>query len=278
MRVSGAIKCFSDYHRMNSKTNTIRNYELILSRFCSQFGEREVESITNEEILTFLTRFTEGTKQSTKRLRYSLLSAFFNFIKSSVDPLFQNPCDTPILRKLFKEPKHNNWDILEKEVVDEMIFRTENSRNRLMLELMARGGMRVGEALKLTPRDIEERKLILTDPKSGKEAEVVFIPQKVADRLKNYIRDTGIGPDQRIFSITYPAARAVVKKAGGLVRIHLKSHDLRRHAATYASRSGTPIEIVSKVILRHANLSTTQRYLGKVSDMEAMRWIENLYA
>jgi len=38
-----------------------------------------------------------------------------------------------------------------------------------------------------------------------------------------------------------------------------------------------PIEIVSKVILRHANLSTTQRYLGKVSDTEAMRWIENLY-
>jgi integrase/recombinase XerD len=34
---------------------------------------------------------------------------------------------------------------------------------------------------------------------------------------------------------------------------------------------------VSKVILRHANLSTTQRYLGKVSDTEAMRWIENLY-
>jgi len=34
---------------------------------------------------------------------------------------------------------------------------------------------------------------------------------------------------------------------------------------------------VSKVILRHANLSTTQRYLGKVSDSEAVRWIENLY-
>lgn len=40
---------------------------------------------------------------------------------------------------------------------------------------------------------------------------------------------------------------------------------------------GTPIEIVSKVILRHAHLSTTQRYLGKVTDVEAMRWIENLY-
>ena len=62
-----------------------------------------------------------------------------------------------------------------------------------------------------------------------------------------------------------------MKKAVKLVGINLKPHDLRRHATTYASRSGTPIEIVSKVILRHANLSTTQRYLGKVSDMEAMR-------
>ena len=143
---------------------------------------------------------------------------------------------------------------------------------------MARGGMRVGEILKLTLRDIEDRKVIPRDPKSGKEAEVVFIPPKVADRLKEYIRNKGIGPDQRIFPITYPAARAVVKKAGGLVEINLRSHDPRRHAATYASRSGTPLEIISKIILRHANLSTTQLYLGKVSDTEAMRWIENLYA
>ena len=59
--------------------------------------------------------------------------------------------------------------------------------------------------------------------------------------------------------------------------VNLRPHDLRRHAATYASRAGTPIEIVSKVILRHANLSTTQRYLGKVSDAEALRWIDNLH-
>ena len=70
----------------------------------------------------------------------------------------------------------------------------------------------------------------------------------------------------------------MVKKAGKLVNIELRSHDLRRHAATYASRSGVPIEIVSKVILRHSNLSTTERYLGKISDVEAMKWIDTLYA
>jgi integrase len=106
----------------------------------------------------------------------------------------------------------------------------------------------------------------------------VFLPQKVTERLKAYIRQKGIQPNQRIFSIYYEASRAMVKKAGDVVGISLRPHDLRRHSAPYASRSGVPIEIVSKVILRHPNLSTTQRYLGKVSDTEAMRWIENLYA
>ena len=147
-----------------------------------------------------------------------------------------------------------------------------------MLELMARGGMRIGEVLKLTPNDINDRKLTLRDPKRGKGQEFVFIPLKVADRLKNYVKETGVHSDQRIFPICYETARAMVKKAGDTVGIKLRPHDLRRHAATHASRSGVPVEIISKVILRHANLSTTQRYLGKVSDTEAIRWIENLYA
>ena len=136
-------------------------------------------------------------------------------------------------------------------------------RNRLILQLMARGGMRVGEVLKLTPRHVNDQKLILKAPKSGNEAEVVFIPRRVADRLNGYVRRNSIEADQKIFPITYAAARLVVRKAGKLVGIELRPHDLRRHAATYVSRSGVPIEIVSKVILRHANLSTTQRYLGK---------------
>ena len=69
----------------------------------------------------------------------------------------------------------------------------------------------------------------------------------------------------------------MVKKAGEMVGVRIRPHDLRCHAATYASRAGVPIEIVSKVILRDANLSTTQMYLGKVSDSEAMRWMENLF-
>jgi integrase/recombinase XerD len=122
---------------------------------------------------------------------------------------------------------------------------------------MARAGMRVSEALRVTPNDIEDRKIVIRDTKSGRDTEVVFLPQKLADRLKAYIRAESIEPDRRVFLIKYPAARLVVKKAGRLVGIDLSPHDLRRHAATYASRAVTPLEIVSKVILRHVNLSTT---------------------
>lgn len=237
-----------------------------------------MDEVSSNEILTFLNRITDGRKQQTKRTRYAHITSFYNLIKNNIDPELKNPCDSRILKKLFRSTPIIHWDIIEKETVDEIIFRTTKTRNRLILELMARGGMRIGEVLKLTPKDINHRKLLLRDPKSGKEQEIIFIPQKVADRLKEYIRAENISEDQRIFPICYGAARAVVKNAGAMVGIHLRPHDLRRHAATYASRSGVPFEIISKVILRHAHLSTTQMYLGKISDSEAMRWIENIYA
>jgi integrase len=182
-----------------------------------------------------------------------------------------------MVRKQYRERVVSKWKIIEKETVDEIIFRTIKPRNRLMLELMARGGMRIGEVLKLRLKDLQDRKLILQEPKSGREHELVFIPQKVADRLREYALEVCKSPDDRIFPISYEGARVIVAKAGRLVGIKLRPHDLRRHSATYASRSGVPIEIVSKVILRHANLSTTQRYLGTISDVEAIRWIENIY-
>jgi integrase len=182
-----------------------------------------------------------------------------------------------MIRKIYRQKGTSRWEIIEKEIIDEIIFRTTKNRNRLLLELMARGGMRVGEVLKLRLKDLQDQKLVLEAPKSGREQEIVFIPQKVAERLRDYAHQVCKKPEDRIFPISYEAARLIVMKSGKLVGIHLRPHDLRRHSATFASRSGVPIEIVSKVILRHSNLSTTQRYLGTITDVEAIRWIDNIY-
>ena len=88
--------------------------------------------------------------------------------------------------------------------------------------------MRVGEVLKITAMDVDDQKLTIKNPKSGKSREVVFIPKKLADRLKarpevqRHQQGTG---EFSPFSNT--ATRVLVKKAGSLVGVHLRPHDLR---------------------------------------------------
>ena len=139
MQVSKAIKIWLVYHKSNSKQNTFRAYQGILSNFSRDFGERNLNDLTSEEILSFLNRMIEGTKQQTKRTRYSYLSAFFNFIRNNIDQDLWNPCDTAMMKKLFRNRGLVRWNTVEKDTVDEVIFKTAKPRNRHMLELMARG-------------------------------------------------------------------------------------------------------------------------------------------
>ncbi len=78
--------------------------------------------------------------------------------------------------------RYAHWTMLAKDMFDEVIFKSKNNRNKLILELMARDGMRISEVLNLTTSDGEDPKLIIRDIKSGKTAEQVFIPQKIIDR------------------------------------------------------------------------------------------------
>jgi hypothetical protein len=57
--------------------------------------------------------------------------------------------------------------------------------------------MRVGEVLNLTARYVEDQKLTIKNPKSGKPAEAVFIPKKVADRS-----DQMLPPDKHFLNLS----------------------------------------------------------------------------
>ena len=108
-----------------------------------------LEEVGQEEVLDFLIKLTNGNKQSTKRNRYSTLSSFYNFTINTASPELTNHCTTPIIKKIFRRATCIQWKIIDKETIDEIIFRTMNTRNRIIMELMARGGMRIGEVLKL---------------------------------------------------------------------------------------------------------------------------------
>ena len=125
---------------LTPKKNTIRTCEFVLSRFSARFNTRDLASISQEEVLDFLLSLTKNNKQATKRNRYSVLCSFYNFCINSTLPALTNPCNATVIKKIFKRPPAIQWQIVDKETIDEIIFRTTNMRNRLMLELMARGG------------------------------------------------------------------------------------------------------------------------------------------
>ena len=140
----------------------------------------------------------------------------------------KNPCLSPAVKVLFHRPKITHWIIFDKDTIDEAIFRTLNTRNRLILELIAQGGMRISEVLGLKLTDIDGQKLLLHTPESGKEQEIVFITNKLSGRFLNYVRETPISFNQHIFPITYAGAQKMVVRVGDMVGMLVKFLIMRR--------------------------------------------------
>ena len=277
MRTSLALDIFRRYQKSNLRPTTVIGYRYLLDNFEVLFGDKDFQSIRSEDLFHFMEIMTENTTRSTKRHRYAQLKAFFNFIITNYEPDLPNPLDTPLMRKSFRHPKESQRGIIPKEIIDEVIFHSQSLSDRLPLELQARCGARIGEVLNIRVKDIDGRKILVHNPKSGKEAEAIFLPEPVTNRLKTYMQEAGLAEKDRVFNLCYSTARTRINRLGKKVGIKLNPHDLRRHSATFASRNGVPLEIISKVLLRHQNLKTTQVYLGKVSEAEAIRWMDILH-
>ena len=277
MTIKEAIDLFSKHQKGHLKQRSIHSYRYILEKFVSVHGNRQFESIGSDDILQFLEDLTGDAAKATRKLRYAQIKTFFNYIISNFDLNIKNPCSSSKLSKTYNIIPQKARKVLEKEAVDEMIYNTKNHRDRLMLELQARCGLRIGELLKLKVSDVSDRKLTIVEPKSRKDSEVAFMPEQIANRLSDYMKEKELCSDDTIFPMCYSTARSLIKNLAKRLNIEMTPHDLRRHSATYASRNGVPLEIVSKVILRHRDLKTTQIYLGRVSEPEAIRWMDVLH-
>jgi len=277
MNIQEGLELFTQHKKSTVKKSTLKSYRRFLEQFQIRFSEYEITSISADDIGQFLEGYTEGQNRSTRHLRYTQLKTFFNYVIETRDLAMKNPCNAGVLAKTFKNVGNRPRKILDKETMDEIIFNSRNIRDRLILELQARCGLRVGEVLNLRAADVSGRKILIQEPKSGRDAEVAFMPEQISVRLADYIQANQLTPENRIFPLCYSAVRNIVTGLGKKLNVKIAPHDLRRHSATYASRNGVPLEIISKIILRHQDLKTTQVYLGKISDTEAIRWMDILH-
>ena len=159
-------------------------------------------------------------------------------------------------------------------------------RNRALLAVLYRGGLRLGEALQLRPKDLDlEHGAIRVLYGKGGSSRTVGIDPGAASLVHEWLAARGrwahLPPTAPVFCTAWgrPLAQGYVRrllpqlaaKAGILKRVH--AHGLRHTRAAQLPEEGLDIGIISKQ-LGHRSIATTARYLDHVCPLavvEAMR-------
>lgn len=145
-------------------------------------------------------------------------------------------------------------------------------RNRVMLELMYRAGLRVGEVCALRPRDVDAaRGTVRIEDGKGGDGTAYFDTASVSPLLEEWKRERrrlGVGGDAPLFctlqggEVKTSYMRAMVKrmcKRAELDGRKVSPHVLRHSFATELLDEGFHIREVQEAV-RHADLSTTMVY------------------
>lgn len=180
-------------------------------------------------------------------------------------------------------------EILVGDEVDRVLAGSRNSktavRDRAMIVVSYRAGLRCCELLRLKPKDIDQAaKTIRILHGKGDKARVVGIDAKAWEILQTWIRERdqfAITSDSPLFCtregkpIASRQVRAMMNRRGknaGLEK-HVHLHGLRHTMASEMAAEGVALLDICGA-LGHANASTTNRYLQQLnptSVLDAMR-------
>jgi site-specific recombinase XerD len=158
-------------------------------------------------------------------------------------------------------------------------------RNRALIAVLYRGGLRLGEALALMPKDLDPAQGTITvlhgkgDRRRtvGLDPEAIALILRWADRRKHL----GIDGRRRLFctldgrplkpSYVRTLLPRLAAKVGMERRVH--PHGLRHTLAFELMMEGVPVPIIQRM-LGHATLATTQRYLDHIAPKEVIETMQ----
>jgi len=163
----------------------------------------------------------------------------------------------------------------EVRVLTESVNCSRNGRrDRLLILLLFKIGLRISEALKLTPSSIQtfKGKPVLSVMGKGKKPRLVACPERLAEKLKSYAYEKKIGRKERLFPINRSRAWQIIKEAS--IKAGLKKrvypHLLRHSDAIERLRQkGNPKAL--QLHLGHSSTVMTMRYLSTLTQEDAVR-------
>jgi site-specific recombinase XerD len=152
-------------------------------------------------------------------------------------------------------------------------------RNRALLALLWRCGLRCSEALDLEPRDIDASTgLVRVRNGKGGKLRVVKVDSTALALVGHWLAKRtafGLNGRHKLFPtlqgkpLNARYVRALVARLGRRAGIERRCHPhaLRHSHASELAREGKPLHLISQQ-LGHSDLSTTSRYIAKLSPQE----------
>jgi integrase/recombinase XerD len=153
--------------------------------------------------------------------------------------------------------------------VNRLLAVVQEVRDRAMILVLLRTGVRIGELLNLRVSDVylPERKIHLVVGEKNRTGRVVYLSVEACRALQEWMRKREEGKlllfyGQGRNSLSYTAARAMFQrylKKAGISEKGYSLHGLRHTCATELLNAGMRIECLQQV-LGHSNLEQTRRY------------------
>jgi integrase/recombinase XerD len=163
---------------------------------------------------------------------------------------------------------------LTEEEIRQLVDACKKERDRLLITLLFQTGVRISEALSLTPAAIRnfEGKPAMEIVGKGKKLRMVALPVNLKEKLESYAYRTKIEPRMRFFEINRSRAWQILDEAREAAGIEKKvfPHLLRHSDAIIRLRkTGNPKAL--QYHLGHNSPAMTLRYLSTLTQEDALR-------
>lgn len=250
-----------DMQVRNLAANTQLSYVQQVSLFARHFN-KSPEDLGPEEIRAYQVYLTNEKKLAPGSVLIAVAALRFLYkISLKRDWPFDEVIPAP------KKPQRLPV-VLSPEEVQQFLGCVSNTKHRAILTTCYAAGLRISEAVRLKPTDIDSQRMVIrVDQGKGQKDRYVMLSERLLEILRAWWRVDK--PRHWLFPSDIPgrhiskdAVEQACQKAHRRSRIPkpITPHSLRHAFAVHLLESGTDVRTI-QLLLGHRSLATTARYL-----------------
>ncbi len=241
------IKLLTFLNQPAFSKSTKENYTRILREFFSFFSKYGLKDITDTHVTLYLKSLDK--KPATRNLVLKAISSLYAYLLKT-GYLDKNPTANI---KQEKVPDGFRSKILEFDQISRMIEFERSARNRILLKVLYYAGLRISEALTLTPKAFREAKdggAYMTVLGKGTKVRTIFLPQDIFAEIEEFMGAINLAEEDYLFHgkgkstpLTRMQAFRIIKSAAKKAKVDpLPSPHWFRHSSATHAIENTPFK------------------------------------